>query len=109
MSLIATTRRQVLRQGAAITLRRVQTGVAPIEVQPIAVVRGYVPHEMLGGIVQGDRQVTITNDEIAAAGWPAPPRKGDQVVIDGKAATVQGVNTTTLRGAIAKHVLHVRG
>ena len=31
----------------------------------------------VGGIIQGDRQVAISNAEIAHAQWPGPPRNGD--------------------------------
>jgi hypothetical protein len=47
---------------------------------------GYRPEELVGGVVQGDRRVKISQLDIAAAGWPGPPRKND--VLDGGA--VQG-------------------
>ena len=51
--------------------------------------RGYEPVQLIGGIIQGDRQVTITNAEIADAQWPGPPRARDRCVIDGRTTTIQ--------------------
>lgn len=99
----------ITREGQSVTLRRIATGTAPVAVTCQAMVRGYRPAELVGGIVQGDRRVVISNAEIAAATWPGPPRKGDQVVIEGKVTTAQGVETVQLRGEDAKHILAVRG
>lgn len=109
MSVIASVRRLVLRDGQSLTLHRIGTGTAPVSVALTGVVRGYAPQELAGNLIQGDRHVIITNDEIAAAEWPGPPRKGDQVEIDGTPATVQSCNTIRQGTAIARHDLVVRG
>lgn len=114
MSLTAATRRQVLRTGQAATLRRlVGTGAAQTatDVAVVAVVRGYRPDELAAGsgLQQGDRQAIITNDEIAAASWPGPPRKNDRLVLAGAVTTVQAVETRYLGAAIDRHILAVRG
>lgn len=109
MSLTAAVQRAIARTGQPLTLRRIATGVAPVAVAVTGVVRGYAPHELVGGIVQGDRRVVISNAEIAAASWPGPPRKGDQVVDGTQVLTIQAVNTVTRGSAIAKHEITARG
>ena len=62
-----------------------------------------------GGIILGDRQVAISNAEIAHAQWPRPPRNGDRCVIDGRTATIQACDTRRLRNDIVLHLIQVRG
>jgi hypothetical protein len=104
------TRRQLLRTGQQVTLRRM-AGSTATDVACTAVVRGYAPQELApgSGLQQGDRMVIITTDEIAAASWPGPPRKGDRVVIASATTTVQAVETRYLGAAIDRYVLAVRG
>jgi hypothetical protein len=107
--MIATTRRQVLRTGQKVILRRM-AGSTATDVVCTATVRGYAATDLAGTLQQGDREVIITNHEIAAAGWPGPPRKGtDRVVIAGATTTVQSVETRYIGGAIDRHVIQVRG
>jgi hypothetical protein len=40
----------------------------------------------------GNQSVRINNDEIAAAAWPAPPRRNDRVIFDGMPRTLQGAD-----------------
>ena len=74
-----------------------------------AIVRGYEPVQLVGGISQGDRQVTICNREIARAQWPAPPRANDRCVIDGRTTTIQACDTRKLHDDIVLHLIQVRG
>jgi hypothetical protein len=98
------------RKGRTLLLRRrVGTTSAFTDVSPRGCDRGYKAQELLGGIVQGDREVVIGNAEIAAASWPAPVRKGDVVVMDGVTATVQGARAMYVGTTVAAHILWVRG
>jgi hypothetical protein len=100
---------RMLRQyGSPVTLRRQTTG-APIDVVCMARVDLFRPEQFVGGILQGDRQVVLSNDEIAAAGWPGPPRKGDQMIIQGRTTVVQGAASIYIKGAVVRHDLQVRG
>jgi hypothetical protein len=56
-----------------------------------AIVRGYEPIQLIGGIIQGDRQVAISNAAIADAQWPQ--RASDRCVIDGRTTTIQACDT----------------
>jgi hypothetical protein len=62
-----------------------------------AIVRGYEPVQLIGGIILGDRQVAISNAEIAHAQWPGPPRSGDRCVIDGRTTIIQACDTRSPR------------
>ncbi|WP_207479567.1 hypothetical protein [Arenibaculum pallidiluteum] len=110
MSAAAKVAAALAKYGRPMTLRRrVGTTSAFSDVTVKGVADGYKPAELVGGIVQGDRQVTISNAEIAAAAWPGPPKKGDFVMIDGVQTAVQGVETKHLATDILAHVLWVRG
>jgi hypothetical protein len=62
------------------------------------------------GITQALGTVTISNAEIAGAGWPGPPRAGDRLVIDGRAVTIQGpVDTKYLGSSVLVHICMVKG
>jgi hypothetical protein len=93
--------------GSAMTLRRL--GRPPIEVICMGTISGYTPLEIAGGIVQGDSKAILSNQEIEAAGWPGPPRKGDILISAGHSAVVQGCDTVTVGDVIIRHNLQIRG
>lgn len=109
------TRRQVLRHGQPVTLRRLSgtgAGQTATDVACTAIVAWIGAAELApgSGLMQGDRRVTITNHEIAAAGWPGPPRKSDRVVIAGAVTAVAApVETRRHAGQVDRHVMIVRG
>lgn len=96
--------------GRPMTLRRrVGTTAAFTSVTVQGIDRSYRPGEIMGAIEQGDAQVTISGNEIAAVAWPGPPRRLDTIVIDGQTWTVQGADSKTIGSALIAYVLHVRG
>lgn len=76
-------------RGQSVTLRRV--GTPAVDVACMAAIVNKDDFIGVGGVSQYRREITISNAEIAAATWPGPPRKGDQVISDGKTLTVQAV------------------
>ena len=89
MSQALQTRRRMIRsRGRQMTLRRAGTGGASVDL--IGFASSYSPEQTQGAVSPGDQQVQILNDEIAAASWPAPPRKDDKLVLDGRTAAVKG-------------------
>jgi hypothetical protein len=97
----------LLEAGEPVLLRRIAT--PPVAVQCAARVDDFAPHEIAGAVQQGDRRVIICNAEIAAAGWPGPPRRGDQLIIDGRTTTIQGCATLRIGSEVVRHTLQVRG
>lgn len=99
--------------GQAIMLRRVTAipgnKTIPFDVVLVGCVRGYQPHELTGTIAQGDREVTISDREIVRRKWPGPPVRNDEVLIDGKVARIEAVNTQNLGSTIVRHTMQVRG
>jgi hypothetical protein len=67
------------------------------------------PSAPTGGVVQDVREIRIGNNEIAASNWPAPIRRGDQIIVAGVVFTIQGVRTAAPGGTTAIHFLQVMG
>lgn len=97
--------------GQPVTLQRLTGTTTQVRHDVVcqAVVRGYKPVQLVGGIILGDRQVTISNVEIAHTQWPGPPRNGDRCVIDGRTTTIQACDTRKLRDDIVLHLIQMRG
>ena len=104
-----TTAAMLARYGETVVLRRPTGGGTAIDVTCAARVDQFQPHEITGGVPQGDRNVILSNREIEAANWPGPPRRGDQVIIGGRTTTVQGVDTVSVGASIVRHNVQVRG
>lgn len=107
----ASLRKQLAQHGSDVTLKR-QTAVSPQTFNSVTVrarVVDFRPEQLIGGIIQGDRKVIMSNEEIAAASWPGPPRKGDKVVVASATYAVEGCNTFRLDGTIVRHELLIRG
>ena len=99
------------KYGRPMTLKRlVGTGPTTTDVTVYGVTQGFKPEEFSGDVIWGDQRVQISDVEIAAAAWPGPPRKGDKIVIDGRAWVLRANAETKFLGDQAlAHVLHVRG
>lgn len=97
------------RYGEATVLRRISGRSIFIDVELMARVDNYQPDEIGGGVVQGDQKAILGNVEIAAAQWPGPPRRGDQLVVGGRTRTIEAVITATIDGEDERHDLQIRG
>lgn len=93
--------------GEQVRLRRL--GTPAIDVVCQARIMDYTQQEISGsGVLQGDRRMIMSNAEIAAAGWPGPPRRGDQVTYQNRSASVQGCDTLVIGGEIVRHNVQLR-
>lgn len=90
------------------TLRRLATPT-DIDVTVYGRTKGYTPEEIGGGIIAGDVEVTFTNAEIAAAGWPGPPKRNDKMVIDGRLRNIEFVDPKFLGTSVLAFFCQVRG
>lgn len=72
--------RALKRSGQPITLRKINgtAGLNNVDVNCLALVRGYTPGELVGDIKQQDSFVVLSPTSINIAGWPG-------VQVDGKA------------------------
>lgn len=83
------------KAGQSAVLQRPVVGSPSIDVNVRAHVTDFKPDELLGGngLQTGDSRVIMSATEVEAAGWPSLtesriPRKGDRVIIAGRARTV---------------------
>ena len=101
------------RFGRAMTLRRNTLAAGnvhiPLDVTVYGRTKNYSPKDLIGGIVQGDTEVTISNKEIADAQWPGPPKKGDIFRFEGRNAVIQAVEPKYLGTEVLVFVCQVRG
>lgn len=99
------------KYGRPMTLSRlIGTGPATTDVVVNGVAQGFQPEEFVGDVIRGDQRIQISNAEIAAAAWPGPPRKGDKIVVGGRAWVLRANAETKYLGTeTLAHVLHVRG
>lgn len=109
--------------GQTITLRRYTgTQKIPFNVECRAVVRGYQPEELVGGITQQDAMVILSPTEIEAKGWPGPnssatptnedrrvPKKGDAAVINGKVRNVEAAAGIYVDNTLVRIEMRVLG
>jgi hypothetical protein len=93
--------------GQPVTLRRI--GTPNIDVNLPARILAYLPQEIGAGVVQGDRQAIIGNISILEAGWPGPPRRGDQLRFNGKTTTIMGCDSQQVGAETVRHNLQLRG
>lgn len=81
--------------GEAVTLQR--PSIPPITATVRARVMGYKPSDLVGAIVQGDRQAIILADDLAASGFPQIMPNRDRLVWNGKTLVIKSVDDATAR------------
>lgn len=91
--------------GSSMTLTRLPSTTVALQ----GVARNYQPSEVAGGVSQGDRHVVIGVAEMIAASWPAPPVRGDQMLIGGRTFQVIAVDVLAVGGADVRYDIQVRG
>lgn len=98
--------RALARSGELVVLRRRSGGSA---VTCRAVVTGFEPEELVGGIAQTASKVIISPTEIAAAGWPDPPDRGDSIIIDGRHRHIEAAHPRRIGDELVRIELQVFG
>lgn len=104
--------RMIDHRGEAVTLRRVSgpSLFISVQVQAVLTQRAAQTGEAAGGVAQFQQQATISDREIAAAQWPGPPRRGDQIITgSARTITVTSVDTRKVGETAAMHVLQLAG
>jgi hypothetical protein len=84
-------------RGDMVTVRRVVPNAPAIDVRARAIVRGYRPEEITGGIQVGHRRVILSAPDLAAGGFPEPPRPNDKIIVNGRQLNVMSVDEHTHR------------
>lgn len=113
MSVAGSISNALLRFGRPMILRRTTLAAGsqliPLDVTVYGTTKNYAADELIGGIIQGDTEVTFGNAEIEAAQWPGPPRTGDKVFPEEKQRSVISVESKYLGTDVLVHVCQVRG
>jgi hypothetical protein len=102
-------RRLLARRGRPMLLRRQATPGVFTDVIVQGTDRAYKPEQEPGDIRQGDRMVSILADEIAAAGWPGPPRARDRIDIDGRSNGIEGAFAIYEGAVCIGYDFHIKG
>lgn len=113
--------RSLARAGQDIVLQRMNGAAVAAQVTCRAVVRGYTPQELVGGITQQDSMVILSPSQIIAAGWKAftvtgedprdqrIPIKGNKAVISGKTRNVESAGGIYVDGQLVRIEMRVLG
>jgi len=101
--------------GETMTLRRMAPGDPPSWADVTVKGKrrstpGAVGDALVGTMTQKTLMIIISNREIAAAGWPGPPRKGDYLLIgSGEYVLQDDADTRTDGGTVLAHFLVAQG
>lgn len=93
----ASYRRQLIKQGEPILLRR-----GTVSATALGKVNGYAPDELVGGVNQGDQKVILLAEDLERENFPLPPTSGDEVEVLGRTLyvmfepTQRRIGTTTI-------------
>lgn len=108
-------RRFLQTTGERISFRRYTgTGLSrtsPIYDPVLARVAGYATNELIGGILEGDRNVIVLADDVAACGLTLPPLVTDKIVVRGKELAIVALDDSKRRiaGVLIAYEIRVRG
>lgn len=102
----------LLRFGRPMTLRRLTWAgevATPTDVTVYGVTEGPLSQQLISGqSAPGTINVTFSNAQIAAASWPGPPQKLDQLIIDdGQVRSILAVETKYLGTQVLVFVTEV--
>jgi hypothetical protein len=94
-------------RGEEVTLRR--QGSPPIDVTVLAKIDDATENLLAGNMAQFQRTATISDLEIAQAGWPGPPKRNDQIIGHGQTLNIATVDTVVLGTLIVMHRIKTLG
>jgi hypothetical protein len=87
-------------RGDVVTIRRIianQPATPYIEARARAIITGYRPEEIAGGIQFGHSRIILSAADLAATDFPLPPTANDKIVLDGRQYNVLAVDANTHR------------
>lgn len=99
--------REVEQRGEVVVVRRLSP---PTTARARAIVTGYAPDEVTGGVNQGDRKIILLHSDLVAAGFPVPVRRNDKIVLlrPDRLLNVEEVDDSTFRDAGELSVYQIR-
>ena len=87
--------REMEARGEVVTVRRTVPNGPPIEVTARAIVTGFQPEELVGGINVGERKIILFAEDLERKGFPIPPRSNDRILVRDRALNVIEVDGST--------------
>lgn len=106
---IAALDRQIAVHGQHVTLQRIVANGPPVAIPIRAFVRGYAIEELVGGIVQGDRQVILSPTGLTGPFAVDAPRRNDSVWIEGREHNIEAPDPVRVASRLVRINLQVRG
>lgn len=110
----ASYRRMMNEVGEEVAIRRF-TGTGAnrpyFDATVMARVMDFKPSDLVGEIIQGDRNLIVIAQDLIDAQVPMGVRKGDKAVVRGKELNIEAVddNTRRVQGQLIAYVIRVRG
>lgn len=109
--------REFEQRGEVVTIRRTNRDGTAVSMNARAVVIGYEPDELVGGITQGERRVVLSASDVEAAAGPAgfalPFQSGgtDLLRVRGRSLSITEIDDSTHRsaGTLNAYLLRVKG
>lgn len=107
-------RRALAIAGEPVAIRR-YTGTGQnrpyFDAEVRARVTDFEPHELVGGIVQGDRKLVALAEDLERAQFPLPLKKGDKAIVRGRELSIEAPddNTRRVQGVLVAIEMQVRG
>jgi hypothetical protein len=107
---VSTYARQFELRGEEVTVRRIVPNDDPIQVTVRALVTGYDPEELVGGVTMADRKVVLSYEDLVSKGFPVPLREGstDRLIIRGRAMMISSIDDSTHRVAGTLNAVQIR-
>lgn len=104
---VAAAYKRALGQFETVTLTRPGGASATVAARVLGI--GEAP--LVGGITQDNQVAIILAQDLTAVSFPVPPKKGDQLVIQGRTRTVEFADDATKRlaGTVIAYRLRLRG
>lgn len=98
------------RRGQTVTLRRLVPDAPAVEQQVRAVVRGYRPDELTGGITIGASKVILSPTSLTGSPFAAAyPQAGDKMMVGGRLRNVEGADPIIVNDVLVRMNLMVTG
>jgi hypothetical protein len=99
--------RVTLRRYTGATTNRPRFDVENVRARTV----GYLPDELVGNILQGDRKMIVFADDLTGSGFTLPVTNNEKVVVRGKELAILAVDDSTRRvnGTLIALELQVRG
>jgi len=107
-------RDQISEHGETIAIRRYTgtgTDRTPTDRPCLARVMGYMPEELVGNIVQGDRKIIVLAEDLDGESPPFVITKSDKAMVRGRELAIMAIDDSTRRiaGTLIAYELTGRG